>query len=69
MTEEIKKDVSIPAKELVTLLGIIQLVSSRGGFRPEEFVDVGNAYNKLYEFLADLNVINKPNSSVQSSKE
>lgn len=69
MTEEIKKDVSIPAKELVTLLGIIQLVSSRGVFRPEEFVDVGNAYNKLYEFLADLNVINKPNSSVQSSKE
>ena len=69
MSEDTRKDVNIPAKELVTLLGIIQLVSSRGGFRPEEFVDVGNAYNKLYDFLVELNVINRPNASAPSPKE
>jgi hypothetical protein len=63
MSEEQTKEVSIPTKELLTILGIIQLVNSRGGFKPEEFVDVGAAYNKIYEFLVDLNVIQKTNSN------
>ena len=63
MSEEQTKEVSIPTKELLTILGIIQLVNSRGGFKPEEFVDVGAAYNKIYEFLVDLNVLQKTNSN------
>jgi len=63
MSEEKTKEVSIPTKELLTILGIIQLVNSRGAFKPEEFVDVGSAYNKIYEFLVDLNVLQKPNSN------
>jgi len=62
MTEE--KQIQVPTKELLTLLGIIQLASNRGAFRPEEFIEVGSAYKKLHEFLADLKVINidKPES-------
>lgn len=57
MTEE-QKQIQVPTKELLTLLSVIQLASNRGAFRPEEFVEVGSAYKKLYEFLADLKVIN-----------
>jgi hypothetical protein len=35
----------------------MQLASSRGAFRPEEFTEIGSAYQALYAFLADLNVI------------
>lgn len=58
-----QKEVQIPAQELLTLLSLIQLASSRGAFRPEEFVEIGNAYQKLYSFLVDLNVITVPNKS------
>lgn len=59
MTEELntQKEIQIPANDLLTLLSLIQLASSRGAFRPEEFVEIGNAYNRLYSFLVDLNVI------------
>lgn len=51
------KQVIVPSKELLTALSSIQLASSRGAFRPEEFVEIGTAYQKLYQFLIDLNVI------------
>lgn len=64
------KEVSIPSKELLTLLGIIQLINNRGGFKPEEFVDVGNAYSKIYNFLVELGVIQRttPNQSSASTE-
>lgn len=58
MSQEEQKQIQVPTKELLTLLGVIQLASNRGAFRPEEFVEVGAAYKKLTEFLADLKVIN-----------
>jgi hypothetical protein len=56
------KQVVVPSKELLTALSSIQLASSRGAFRPEEFVEIGTAYQKLYQFLVDLNVITPPQS-------
>ena len=56
------REVQIPAQELLTLLSSIQLASSRGAFRPEEFVDIGKAYQQIYSFLLDLNVITAPNA-------
>ena len=44
-------EIQIPAQELVSLLSAIQLASSRGAFRPEEFTMVGSAYEKLFSFL------------------
>lgn len=55
-----QKEVQIPAQELLTVLSLVQLASSRGAFRPEEFVEIGTAYQKLYSFLVDLNVITVP---------
>jgi hypothetical protein len=56
MTTE-SKQVQVPSKELLTLLSSMQLASSRGAFRPEEFTEIGSAYQALYAFLVDLNVI------------
>lgn len=66
-----QKEIQVPSKELLTVLGIIQLVNSRGGFKPEEFVDVGNVYAKLYKFLVDINVIQKtePEKTTANSAE
>jgi hypothetical protein len=51
------KQVQVPSKELLTILSSMQLASSRGAFRPEEFTEIGSAYQALYAFLVDLNVI------------
>lgn len=56
MTPE-SKQVQVPSKELLTILSSMQLASSRGAFRPEEFTEIGSAYQALYAFLVDLNVI------------
>jgi hypothetical protein len=65
-----QKQVQVPSKELLSLLSIIQLASNRGAFRPEEFVEIGTAYNKLYEFLVDLNVLTPPlTNTEQITKE
>jgi hypothetical protein len=58
--EQEPKQVVVPSKELLTALSSIQLASSRGAYRPEEFVEIGLAYQKLYQFLVDLNVISAP---------
>jgi hypothetical protein len=55
-----QKQVQIPTQELLTVLSLIQLASSRGAFRPEEFIEIGTAYQKLYSFLIELNVITVP---------
>ncbi len=57
-----QKEIQIPAQELLTVLSSIQLASSRGAFRPEEFVEIGKAYQQLYSFLVALNVISAPNA-------
>jgi hypothetical protein len=54
------KQVQVPSKELLTILSSMQLASSRGAFRPEEFTEIGSAYQALYAFLVDLNVIAPP---------
>lgn len=59
-SQETAKQVNVPAKELLTILSSMQLASSRGAFRPEEFVEIGDAYQKLYAFLVELNVIVPP---------
>lgn len=51
------KEVQVPSKELLTILGSLQIASSRGAFRPEEFSEIGHAYEKLHAFLVELNVI------------
>jgi hypothetical protein len=63
MTTDQAKEVQIPAQELLTMLSLIQLASSRGAFRPEEFVEIGTAYQKIYSFLVALNVISVPNGT------
>lgn len=60
MNTENTKEIQIPSKELLVILSTIQLASSRGAFRPEEFTEIGQAYQKLFAFLQDLNVITGP---------
>jgi hypothetical protein len=67
MTDE-TKSVQVPSKELLTILSSIQLASSRGAFRPEEFTEIGSAYQALYAFLVELNVISPPTPTEQPNQ-
>ncbi len=60
METEQTKQVNVPSKELLVILSSLQLASSRGAFRPEEFVEIGSAYQSLYQFLLELGVIAPP---------
>jgi hypothetical protein len=57
------RQISVPSKELVVILSTLQLASRRGVFRPEEFVEIGNAYQALYQFLVDIGVITPSNTA------
>ena len=57
------KQVNVPSKDLLVILSSLQLASSRGAFRPEEFVEVGSAYQSLYQFLVELGVVGQPQSA------
>lgn len=61
--ESQSKQVVVPTQELLTILGTLQLASTRGAFRPEEYVQIGSAYQKLYEFLASLGAITPPQTT------
>jgi|APFre7841882793_1041355.scaffolds.fasta_scaffold20037_3 hypothetical protein len=63
------RQVVVPTQELLSVLSSIQLASSRGSFRPEEFVEIGTAYQKIFEFLTDLGAINSSKSSNQANNE
>jgi hypothetical protein len=54
------KQVVVPTEELLAILGVVQVASGRGAFRPEEFVQIGTAYQKLHQFLSDLGAITQP---------
>ena len=41
-------------KDLVVMKGIIDVVTARGGFRPQEMATVGDTYNRLNGFLQAL---------------
>lgn len=69
MTQDNQQQIVVPSKELLTILSTLQIASSRGAFRPEEFVEIGSAYQKIYEFLVELKVITAPNPASQPLAE
>ena len=50
----------LQVQDLVVALEAIQLASSRGAFKVEEFTAVGQAYTNLYNFLVASGVVNPP---------
>lgn len=58
--EQKQPEIQVPANELLSLLSAIQLASSRGAFRPEEFTSIGGAYEKVFSFLGAIGVLQNP---------
>jgi len=48
--------------DIITMKDIINIVSARGAFRPEEMVIVGQLYNKLSEFIVSVNATQEQTS-------
>jgi hypothetical protein len=49
--------------DLMLMAQIIQAVSQRGAIKPEEFVQVGNLYDRLVNFLQATGALSPPKSA------
>ena len=47
-----QEQVSLNLSDLIMAVQAIQLASTRGAFRPEEFTEVGECYKNIVAFLA-----------------
>lgn len=50
---EVEKTHTLTSKEIRVVLSVIDVVSSRGGFKPSEFKLVGELFEKLNSFLKE----------------
>jgi hypothetical protein len=69
MTEETTTEQAQPnlgLNDLILVLQTLQLASSRGAFKPEEFTTIGGCYERIFAFLTASGAINP---SEQSSDE
>lgn len=54
-----KEAPSLTLNDLVIVLQIVQLATSRGALKPEELSTVGNLYDKLVAFLESTGAISR----------
>ncbi len=50
---EVEKTYTVTSKEIQVILSVIDVVSTRGGFKPSEFKLVGELFEKLSELLKE----------------
>jgi hypothetical protein len=63
MTEETTTEQAQPnlgLNDLILVLQTLQLASSRGAFKPEEFTAIGGCYERIFAFLTASGAINPP---------
>ena len=63
MTEETTSEQEQPnlaLSDLIVVLQTLQLASSRGAFKPEEFTTIGACYERLFAFLSASGAIKPP---------
>ncbi len=60
-----QSQVQLKLEDLVRALEIINLASSRGAFKPEEFTIIGEVYNRIFSFLEASGAIQRPQAEAQ----
>ena len=55
-----QQEVQLQLEDLVRALEIINLASSRGAFRPDEFTTIGSVYERVFKFLEASGAIQRP---------
>lgn len=61
MSDQPQNGIEIPANDILGLLNAIQLASTRGAFRPEEFTSVGTSYESVLSFLTAVGFLTPAN--------
>ena len=59
-TSQAQSQVTLQLEDLVRTLEILNLASSRGAFKPEEFTLIGEVYNRMFAFLQASGAIQQP---------
>ncbi len=60
--------VNLQLADLVAVLEILNLASTRGAFRPNEFSAIGGVYTRLYSFCEASGAIQSPQSDEASTQ-
>ena len=69
MSEENRTEVApLQSQDLIVVLEALQLASSRGAFKIEEFKTIGETYTRLYTFLTASGVI-KPQQPAPQNED
>jgi len=66
--EQSNQPVQLSLDDLLFVLQAIQLASSRGAYKPEEFTTVGSCYERVYAFLAANGAVNNSESPVTADQ-
>jgi hypothetical protein len=72
MTEETTTEQAQPnlgLNDLIFVLQTLQLASSRGAFKPEEFTAIGGCYERIFAFLSASGAIKSPNNEPEQTTE
>jgi hypothetical protein len=59
-TTEETSQVQLQLGDLVSVLEVLQLASSRGEFKPEEFTAIGGMYERIFSFLETTGAVSRP---------
>lgn len=59
-TAEEQNQVSLQLEDLIRSLEIINLASTRGAFKPDEFTVIGGVYDRIFAFLSASGAIQQP---------
>lgn len=58
-------EVQLQMADLVSVLEFLQVASSRGAFRPEEFTTVGGVYERIFAFLESAGAVKRNDAPQQ----
>lgn len=72
MTEKIEENsqpANLQINDLLKILEILNVVSQRGAFRPDEFSIVGGVYERIFAFLDSSGVLKNMESQLAQESE
>lgn len=58
-----QSEIKLQLEDLVRILEIVNLASTRGAFKPEEFTIIGGVYDRILVFLEASGAIQRPPKS------
>lgn len=67
-TVQDQAQVQLQLEDLIRALEIINLASTRGAFKPDEFTLIGGVYDRIFAFLSASGAIQRPQAAEEQQE-